>query len=103
MTKHDDGGYAFPAISMGQDMQGMSLLDWFAATCEEPFSDETSAAWAAESVGIAAEDVPTRDADPEVRARFWAAAIARGRYVKAAAMIAEKRRREQQEQDDDEA
>ena len=83
MTKHDDGGPAFPqqhtdtrGFTVWSD--GMTLLDWFAgqavgAYCAHVEQEAT--------IGDTAN---------------WA-------YRIAAAMLAEKRRREQQEQDDDEA
>ena len=86
MTKHDDGGVAFPTAPVrvyGGRMDpdcysGMSLLDWFAGQALGAFCAHVD-----------------RDAKiPELAE--WA-------YKVATAMLAEKRRREQQEQDDDEA
>lgn len=68
MSAHDQGGYACPALpGMGNDMQGMTLLDYFAAIALQ---------------GLLAADKG-----------WWGDTTARNAYDLAAAMLAERARR----------
>ena len=70
MSKHDDGGPAFPvAFHSGQPLKGMTLEDWFAGMAQ---------------MGILANPA-VENADPE--------SVSRWSYDHAAAMVAEREKR----------
>lgn len=98
MSKHDNGGPAFPT---GQNANpnnphpdrdnGMSLLDWYAGRATSEVSDECPD-WV-EEIHDMPEQPPTDDL--KAWSQWWAMADARHRYMQAEEMIAEKRRREE--------
>lgn len=92
MSKHDDGGPAYPTQNTSQPYCGMTLLDWFAGQAYTEAVEIVTVRGVERCREILeSEEEPEPEPDDDTdRADL----IAREAYRLAAAMIAEKRRRE---------